>query len=180
MGDRSADWLSEGRCGGKVLTAARLAELLHLCCCGLHHREGHSSVDYTYYVAYNAECRICHWNICSHKEPLIGCILLMVCASHKLCTVQTPSSYLDSHTYVSALVLFLLLSVKRALYTKGTEFSWTPATRWILCLLLSRPHNKPLVDVCKMFMYLKTKVIRASGSHLSSCVFPQTQTHPPF
>lgn len=60
MSDRCADWLSEGRCGGKLLTAARLAELLPLCCCGSHRREGHSSVDYTYYVAYNAECRICH------------------------------------------------------------------------------------------------------------------------
>lgn len=49
-----------------------------------------------------------------------------------------------------------------------------------LCLLLTRPHNKPFVDVWKMFMYSKTKVIRASGDHLSSCIFYQTQTHPLF
>lgn len=40
MGDRCADWLREGRCGGKVPTAARSAELLPLCCCGSYHREG--------------------------------------------------------------------------------------------------------------------------------------------
>lgn len=61
--------------------------------------------------------------------------------------------------------------VRRALCTaRETEFSWIPASRWILCLLLSRPHNKPLVDVWKMFMYFKSKVIRASGNHLSSCL----------
>lgn len=123
-----------------------------------------------HYLAFNPECIRHHRNICGHKQ------------------LQTPPSYLDSRTHC----IFLNVSPfcwkeldsqckkKNALNTKGTEFSWTLAARWILCLLLTPPHNKPLVDVWKMFMYLKTKVIRASGYHSSSCVFSQTQTYPLF
>lgn len=55
------------------------------------------------------------------------------------------------------------VSVKQALCTKGAEFSCTLAACWIQCLLLTQPHNKPLVDAWKMFMYLKAEVIRATS-----------------
>lgn len=175
-GDRCADWLSEGRWGWNVLTAARLAEALPCCFYGWHHH----SVFCLQYILCAIQSKmwsaLCHWNICSHQEALMNsCSVLL-----------TGFAPFNHHLFFCSRVVSVCKnctafgSVKKAVYTKWTEFSWTLATRWILCVPFGRPHNKPFVDVWKMFMYLKTKVIRASGSHLSSCVFPQTQTHPLF
>lgn len=91
-----------------------------------------------------------------------------------------PPSCFGSHTHCVFLVLSDLifleildgisqhLKKKKALRELSSSELLQPAG--FFCLLLTRPHNKPLVDVLKMFIYLKTKVIRANGNHLSSCL----------
>lgn len=104
------------------------------------------------------------------KRPLISCVntqsvLFSSFPLYKLSTGHLLYTLVFTRTmaHFSVLGLFAFAEIRRQVSLKRSgpfktilllclRSGLTPAVCWILCLLLSRPHNKPRVDVWKMLL----------------------------